>query len=49
MREGKPESIKQAAVLADNYELAHKSVQSDRSHKDAPVKDVKSSTSWEQE
>jgi len=51
VREGKPDSIKQAAVLADNYESARKSVQSERSHKDVPVKDVlvKSSTGWEQE
>ena len=50
MREGKPDSIKQAAVLADN-ESVRKSVQSERSHKDVPVKDVlvKSSTGWEQE
>jgi len=56
VREGKPDSIKQAAVLADNYESARKSVQSERSHKDVPVMDVpvrdvlvKSSIGWEQE
>jgi len=49
VREGKPDSTKQAAVLADNYESARKSGQSERSHKDVPVKVVLSSTCWEQE